>query len=151
MSRLGDITVRVESQAPSGGLGGAVVAIAAEIASLVDRLATEGEAGAIDLRSLPMTDADRARLREFLGAGEVRMTIDADGLSTVWETATAGVWWAEHRNNEGRLIAELVEVCHVPDILMLDHDALVVGSRRLRERVAALTVEPSVPPVANKP
>ncbi len=134
-----------------GGLGSAVVAIAAEIASLVDRLATEGEAGAIDLRSLPMTGADRARLREFLGAGEVRITIDADGLSTVWETATAGVWWAEHRNSEDQLIAELIEVCHVPDILMLDHDALVAGSRRLHERVAALTVEAPAPPTVNKP
>ncbi len=145
MSGLGDIAVRVELQPPAGGLGGAVVAIAAEIASLVDRLATEGEAGAIDLRSLPMTAADRARLREFLGAGEVQITIDADGLSTVWETATAGVWWAEHRNSQGQLIAELVEVCRVPDILMLAQDALVAGSRRLRERVEALA-----PPVANK-
>ncbi len=122
----------------SQGLGGGVAAIAYEIASLLERLAAVGERGAIDLLSLPMTVADRLRLQEFLGTGEVRAEIDADGPSVVRETAIPGVWWSEHRNPRGELIAELIEVCPVPEILVLSNDELAAGGLRLRERIAAL-------------
>jgi hydrogenase-1 operon protein HyaF len=145
VSGLDGIRVRVELQASSPGLGGWIVAIAAEIASLLDRLATDAGSGAIDVRSLPMTTADRAQLREFLGAGEVQATIDADGPSTVRETAIPGVWWSEHRNRDGELLAELIEVCRVPEILMPAPDELAGAGRQLRERIATLTMRASVP------
>lgn len=138
MSGLHGIGVRVESTA-SAGLGSGVAAIACEIANLLESLSADGEPGAIDLRSLPMTVADRLRLQEILGTGEVRATIDADGPSTVRETGIAGVWWTEHRNRQGELLAELIEVCRVPEILVLAQDELAPGARRLRERIAALT------------
>ncbi len=142
MSGFHSIGVHVEpagvSAASSEGLGGGVAAVAYEIVNLLERLATDGECGAIDLRSLPMTVADRLRLQEFLGSGEVRAEIDADGPSVVRETAIAGVWWSEHRNSRGELVAELIEVCRVPEILVLSQEELVVGGARLRERIAAL-------------
>ncbi len=143
MSGLDGIGVRVEIQAPAVGIG--IIAIASEVASLVDRLASTAEPGAIDVQSLPMTVADRAQLRELLGTGEVHATIDADGLSTVRETAIAGVWWTEHRNRDGELLAELIEVCPVPEILVLASHELAGGSRLLRARIAAL-----VPPAPDK-
>jgi hydrogenase-1 operon protein HyaF len=153
VSGLDGIRVRVELQASSPGLGGWIVAIAAEIASLLDRLATDAGSGAIDVRSLPMTTADRAQLREFLGAGEVQATIDAEGPSTVRETAIPGVWWTEHRNRDGELLAELIEVCRVPEILMPAPDELAGAGRQLRERIATLTMGVSTlaPAAANKP
>ena len=120
------------------GLGSGVAAIAYEIAHLLERLVTHGESGAIDLRSLPMTVADRLRLQEFLGSGEVRAEINADGPSVVRETAIPGVWWSEHRNARAELIAELIEVCPVPEILVLSNEELATGSVRLRDRIAAL-------------
>ena len=138
VSGLDSIGVRVEHAAALGGLGSGVAAIACEIANLLDHLSASGESGAIDLRSLPMTAADRLRLQEVLGTGEVQATIDADGPSTVRETGIAGVWWTEHRNRHGELLAELIEVCRVPEILVLAQDELAPGARRLRERIAAL-------------
>ncbi len=145
MSGLDGIRVRVELQGSSPGLGGWIVALAAEIASLLDRLSIDGGSGAIDVRSLPMTAADRAQLREFLGTGEVQATIDADGPSTLRETAIPGVWWTEHRNRAGDLLAEQIEVCRIPEILVLAPDELVGAGSRLRERLAALTTGASVP------
>ncbi|MEJ1963614.1 MAG: hydrogenase expression/formation C-terminal domain-containing protein [Gammaproteobacteria bacterium] len=137
MSGLESIGVRVERAAVSEGISSGVAAIATEIASLLDRLAADAEAGAIDLRSLPMTTADRLGLEQLLGPGEVRATIDADGVSTVRETGIAGVWWTEHRNRQGEVLAELIEICRVPEILVLAPDALAPGARLLRERIAA--------------
>lgn len=141
MSGLKSIGVRVESTAaaaPPGGLGSGVAAIAFEIADLLDRLAAAGESGVIDLRSLPMTADDRLRLRDLLGTGEVQATVAADGPSTVRETGISGVWWTEHRNVQGELVAELIEVCRIPEILVLAHEELSPAARRLRERIAAL-------------
>jgi hydrogenase-1 operon protein HyaF len=129
----------------SSELGSGVAAIACEIANLLDRLATDGEPGAIDLRSLPMTTADRLRLQEVLGSGEVQATIDADGRSTARETGISGVWWTEHRNRHDEVLAELIEVCRIPDILVLAHDELAPGAGRLRERIAALVAAPKSP------
>ena len=124
--------------ADSQGLGAGVAAVAYEIAHLLERLVAHGECGAIDLRSLPMTIADRLRLQEFLGSGEVRAEISADGPSVVRETAIPGVWWSEHRNAHAELIAEVIEVCPVPEILVLSKEELATGSSSLRERIATL-------------
>lgn len=137
MSGLESIGVRVERTAVAVGVSSGVAAIATEIASLLDHLAAGGEAGAIDLRSLPMTSADRLELEQLLGTGEVNATIDADGVSTVRETGIAGVWWTEHRDRHGERLAELIEICRVPGILVLAADALPAGARLLRERIAA--------------
>ncbi len=51
---------------------GMAYSILAEIGQLLTALSERGEAGAIDLRSLPMTDVDRGQLEEILGRGEVR-------------------------------------------------------------------------------
>lgn len=143
MTRLSDIAVRVEAAAPSthvapdGGLGGGVAAVLAEVAGLLERLATTGGASAIDLRSLPMSSDDRAALQRILGTGEVRATLSAEGESSVCETGVPGVWWIEHRDQEGKLIAELVEITRVPDILTRAPDEIAAGARELRVRIRA--------------
>lgn len=133
MMRLADIAVRVES----GGLGAGAAAVVNEIAGLVDRLAATGEPAAIDLRSLPFGAADRAQLQAALGRGEVQATLEADGRSEVRETAVPGVWWIEHRNPRGDIVAELIEITPVPDILTVAPDELGRGAQALRERLAA--------------
>ncbi len=139
MSRLIDIPIRIESAPPAGGLGGGVTAILAELASLLERFAANREPAAIDLRSLPMSPQDRAALQRALGEGEVRATFEAAGASTVRETSIAGVWWIEHRNQEGELIAELLEVARVPEILTRPLDEIAAGEYALRLRIAALS------------
>jgi hypothetical protein len=136
MSRLTDIPVRIEpsrpTQPPSGGLGGGVAAILSELATLLERLVRGEPSRSIDLRSLPMSPQDRAELQRVLGEGEVQATIDARGLSKIRETRISGVWWVEHFDERGELIAELIAVSRIPEILACVTDEMAAGARNLR-------------------
>ena len=142
MSRLADIPIRIESApiksaAALGGLGGGVAAILSELVTLLERLAERDEPAMIDLRSLPMGPQDRVELQRALGDGEVQATVSAQGLSNIRETGVAGVWWVEHRDAQGDLVAEMIEVGRVPLILASASDEIASGALALRERIAA--------------
>ena len=143
MSRLADIPIRIEparvEPAPvaGGGLGGGVSAILSELATLLERLVNGGSPGTIDLRSLPMSPQDRAELEHALGEGEVQATVNAKGLSTMRETRVSGVWWIEHFDEQGELVAELIEVSRVPDLLSSASDEIAAGARALRAQITA--------------
>lgn len=136
MSRLSEIPIRIEPPPALGGLGGGVTAILSELISLLERLADSQESAAIDLRSLPMNVDDLAELRRALGEGEVRATLDAEGISAIRETKVPGVWWVEHRDRHGELMAELIEVTRMPQILMTASEEIATGARLLREQLA---------------
>jgi hydrogenase-1 operon protein HyaF len=143
MTRLSEIPIRIEPPAPVGGLGGGVAAVLSELVSLLERLANGEAPAAIDLRSLPMSANDRAALQRTLGEGEVQATLDAEGLSTIRETKVSGVWWVEHRDRDGELIAELIEVTRMPQILMSATDEIASAARALREQIATPPVSPA--------
>lgn len=139
MSSLAQIPIRVESadrSAATGTIGGGVSAILNEIATRLELLAEGGEPAAIDFRSLPMSPDDRDQLLAALGSGEVTVTLEADGASTIRETGIPGVWWSEYRDRDGAPIAEFIEVARVPAILPAALDDLRRGAVRLRDRVA---------------
>jgi hydrogenase-1 operon protein HyaF len=153
MSRLRDIPVRVESlpqsATPNGrpsvdpgvmpaGLGGGIAAILSELATLLERLAARDETAMIDLRSLPMSAADRTLLQRALGDGEVRATLQAQGVSTARETGVAGVWWIEHRDAHDELLAELLEVARFPQILASAPDEIQSAATALQARNRAV-------------
>ena len=60
----------------------------------------------------------------------MQATVDAEGVSIIRETGISGVWWVEHRNRLGELIAELLEVTRVPEILARAADEIAAGARR---------------------
>jgi hypothetical protein len=140
LSRLSDIAIRIEPPRALGGLGGGVTAILSELLTLLERLEDRQESAAIDLRSLPMSADDLAELRRALGEGEVRATLDAEGISAIRETKVPGVWWVEHRDRHGELMAELIEVTRVPQILMTASEEIATGARLLREQLALHSV-----------
>jgi hydrogenase-1 operon protein HyaF len=149
LSRLSDIAIRVEPgmvgapPAVAGGLGGGVAAILTELVTLLDRLTESQTPAAIDLRSLPMSPQDRVELKRVLGEGEVRATVEAQGLSTVCETRISGVWWVEHRDPQGELVAELLEVTRVPEILASAPDDIAAGAQTLRRQIAMIVATPT--------
>jgi hydrogenase-1 operon protein HyaF len=149
MSRLTEIPIRIEPSArietPAvvGGLGGGVAAILSELVTLLERLVNGEAPGAIDLRSLPMSPLDRAELQQVLGEGEVQATVNAQGLSKMRETRVSGVWWVEHFDQQGELIAELIEVSRVPQILSSASDEIAAGARALRAKIAMAAAPPA--------
>jgi len=156
MSRLTEIPIRIEpsarieTPAVAGGLGGGVAAILSELATLLERLANGEAPGAIDLRSLPMSPLDRAELQQVLGEGEVQATVNAQGVSKMRETRVPGVWWIEHFEQQGELIAELIEVTRVPEILSSASDEIAAGARALRAQIA-MAAAPPVPQGSHVP
>jgi hydrogenase-1 operon protein HyaF len=149
VSRLADIPIRIEPGAPiesavpfeaitvAGGLGGGVAAILSELATLLERLVRGDPPRSIDLRSLPMSPRDRAALERVLGEGEVQATVNAQGLSKMRETRVSGIWWVEHFDQQGELIAELIEVSRVPEMLGSAFDEMAAGARDLRAQISA--------------
>jgi hydrogenase-1 operon protein HyaF len=147
VTRLTDIPVRIEplarleNPAMTAGLGGGVVAILSELVTLLELLAGDGSAASIDLRSLPMSPADRAQLQQVLGEGEVQATLTAQGVSRIRETRVCGVWWVEHFGQDRELVAESIEVTLIPDILKAAVDEIGPAAGDLRLRIEALTTE----------
>lgn len=104
-----------------------------EIARALDRLAQTGAETVLDLRALPLSPDDRARLDRHLGRGEVTITFDALGRSKLWETAYPGLWWVRHRGADDRILTERLEIAAVPEALAAGPADFTASALRLGE------------------
>lgn len=118
--------------APETQTAGMAPALLAEVAQLLGNLARTGECGAIDLRGLPMPDADRDVVRESLGQGEVRVAVEAAGRSEIWETRYAGVWWIRHLGENDAVAAEEIAVTPVPALLAAHREDIAAAAARMQ-------------------
>jgi hydrogenase-1 operon protein HyaF len=107
-----------------------------EIARRLTQLAETGEVSAIDLRSLPMTTADRSELEDRLGRGEIEALLTVTGTSEIWETRYAGVWWVRHFGAGERVAAEQIEITKAPQILASHPDDVAAAAERLRDHLS---------------
>lgn len=123
----------------AGELSGNAPALLREIAEMTRNLLDRQEASAIDLQALPLTPADLAWLREHLGEGEVAITLDADGESSLNETACPGVWWVTHRNPMGAVVSEFIEVAFVPEVVKAHRDDVEIGLEHLELLISDLS------------
>lgn len=114
---------------------GNVSALLSEIETRLEILSTRREPGWIDLRSLPFSTQEREQLKALLGQGEVVAQIEALGPSEVVETGYAGVWWITHRNADGVVVAELIEVALVPDLLASQMQDIQASLSRLQSTI----------------
>ena len=114
---------------------GMALSVLAEVGRMLEALSESGQAGAIDLRSLPLSDADRAQLEEVLGRGEVRAELELAGNSEVWETTSPGVWWIRHRGAGDKIATEEISVCAIPEILITHPVDIKAAAGRLREEL----------------
>ena len=121
---LDAIPIHVVSTPPDEpGLTGNARPLLRELLEAAGRLLETGVTSAIDLSALPLTPADLDWLREKLGAGEISVTLQAIGESTLNETACPGVWWVTHHNEQGAVTSQFLEVAFVPELVKADpHD-----------------------------
>jgi hydrogenase-1 operon protein HyaF len=138
--KLDDIAiVTVIAVAPAAALSGNAAVLLREIADRVRRLIDSGETAAIDLLAMPLNAVDLDWLRERLGVGEISITLDADGESTLNETNCPGVWWVEHHNLAGGVMSAFIEVTHVPELVKAHVDDVRSGLERLDLLIANLS------------
>ncbi len=119
--------------------------VLSEVGSLLKRLAEEGETSSIDLRSLPLTDADRAQLEDLLGRGEVSASLSLMGHSEIWETRWAGVWWVRHMGGGGQVSSEEIAIATVPDILRAHPADIETSAQRLQQQLRELPKDTDKP------
>jgi hydrogenase-1 operon protein HyaF len=101
---------------------GMASALLVELHGHLNRLLTSGETHLIDLKSLPLSEADINELADLLGVGEVKATISSIGSSSIRETAYSGIWWVTHYGDDDKVLSELIEVTLVPQILVTHID-----------------------------
>jgi hydrogenase-1 operon protein HyaF len=125
---------------PAGepGLTGNAPPLLRELAEQAKRLLETGEASAIDLSALPLTPADLDWLREKLGAGEIAVTLQASGESTLNETACPGIWWVTHRNEQGAVTSQFIEVAFVPELVKAHPEDVAIGLETLEFMISDL-------------
>lgn len=116
---LSNIPVNVLDQ-PTGMAS----AVLAELKDYLSRLANTGQTHTIDLKSLPLTEADINELADHLGVGEVKATISSIGTSSIRETAFSGIWWITHYGDDGKVLGELIEITQIPEILVTHMDEI---------------------------
>jgi len=104
-----------------------------ELAGMLEAWLSKGEPASIDLRSLPLTRGDYTELEAALGSGAVSASVEAIGASEVRETRYPGVWRVMHRNEAGEVVADLLEVCGLPEILRAPAEDAADGLIRLKE------------------
>ena len=78
-------------------------------------------------------EGDYEQLERILGDGEVNVTIDSLGPSTIRETAIPGIWWTTHRNADDEILTELIEVTELPDLLKTPQEDIVEAPARLQK------------------
>lgn len=138
--KLDDIAiVTVSAVSLPAALSGNAAVLLREIADRVRHLIDSGESAAIDLLAMPLNAVDLDWLRERLGAGEIRITLDADGESTLNETNCPGVWWVMHHNPAGGVMSAFIEVTHVPELVKAHVDDVRSGLERLDVLIANLS------------
>lgn len=113
------------------GLTGNAQPLLREISELLHRLLETGESGTIDLSALPLTPDDLNWLQEKLGDGEIAVTLQANGESTLNETACPGVWWVVHHNIQGAVTSQFIEVAWVPELIKAHPKDVEIGSEHL--------------------
>jgi hydrogenase-1 operon protein HyaF len=125
--------------APLDGLSGNAPVLLREIVEHVNRLLATGESSAIDLNALPLTPADLDWLRETLGTGEIAITLESDGDSTLNETACPGVWWVTHHNEHGAVASRFLEVAFVPELVKAHPEDIKIGLEHLELLISGLS------------
>jgi hydrogenase-1 operon protein HyaF len=136
---LDAIPIHVINAPPAdSGLTGNAPPLLRELLEQVKRLLDTGETSAIDLSALPLTPADLDWLRDKLGAGEIAVTLQASGESTLNETACPGIWWVTHRNEQGAVTTQFIEVAFVPELVKAHPQDVALGQEHLELMIADL-------------
>ena len=136
---LDAIPIHVINAPPAeSGLTGNAPPLLRELLEQVKRLLESGESSAIDLSALPLTPADLDWLREKLGEGEIAVTLQATGESTLNETACPGVWWVTHHNEQGVVTSQFIEVAFVPELVKAHPQDVATGQEYLELMIADL-------------
>jgi hydrogenase-1 operon protein HyaF len=144
MTRLQDIPVRVELDAPKKTGHAIAREVLQKVRAALAEWLTTGKAEAIDLKNVPrMGPATYQYLKDALSSGEVTIVIKAEVRVEIRETQYPGVWWVTHINDQGDIVTEIIEVTEIPAILKPHILDVGDGLQRLEQVLRGLESEGS--------
>lgn len=126
---------------PEDMLTGMARGLLSELGDKLARFAETGETEIISLTAMPMTDADRTWLREYLGVGEVQIELQVAGRSEIHETAFPGIWWVRHFGGD-KLSSEEIQITNVPEIICTHPADAAAAARALGRAITEIHTNP---------
>ncbi|MCP3869229.1 MAG: hydrogenase expression/formation protein [Gammaproteobacteria bacterium] len=133
-------TARFEVDSPSTMTGNGI-ALLYEITHALERYAESGEATAIDLQRVPLSDQESDWMAGMLGKGEINATLHSMGRTTIEETGTSGVWRIAHYDESEVLLGAFIEVTNCPELLCTPAEDIREGAERLKRRLKEISEE----------
>lgn len=119
---LNDVSVRDDAMG-----GNHLQAAMHEIHHALQELVAHGTHGMVDVHSRPLSAEELAQLDEFLGEGEIDLTLNVLGTTRVRESGYAGVWHIEHFDGNDQRVGYFIEIGHIPEILRSQCDDIKEG------------------------
>ncbi|MDP3635849.1 MAG: hydrogenase expression/formation C-terminal domain-containing protein [Azonexus sp.] len=134
MSKLDEISVRVESNRPRTANIEIATGILRDVHSALREFQASGRPQAIDLRhQRRMTEATYNALEQALSRGEVSAIVDSELRAEIFETRFSGVWWVRHLDEQGEITTEIIEVTEVPVILKAHRIDMIGALKKLEQ------------------
>lgn len=107
-----------------------------EVRHGLSKLLQANENSIIDLRSIPLAPGEEEKIIEDLGYGEVYVTLNALGLSEIYETQYKGVWLITHYNAEHNIIGRFLEITYAPEIIKSQPEDMKLSLEQLQQKLA---------------
>lgn len=107
-----------------------------EIRHALKNLLDTGQPTTIDLRAIPMAPGEEDRIEASLGKGEISVTLDALGPSTIQETEIAGVWLITHFNVEEEILGKFIEITNIPSLIESPIEDMKIGLELLINKLS---------------
>jgi hydrogenase-1 operon protein HyaF len=131
---LSGIKIRVEAGLEENVSDtGNLDSVLSEIKFALQQLLQQKTSHCIDLRAMPWSPGEEARLEKFLGLGEVSVELNALGKSTFNETRFSGIWIVSHYNQEAELIGKLIEITYMPEMIFSQYDDVKNSLKKIQE------------------
>jgi hypothetical protein len=114
-----------------------VRAVLAEIAAAVELLGISGEGRVIFIDRMALSQDERRLIRDFLGEGAVRISLENTAEPVEWlESGVSGVWYGVFYNQSKNPLLEAIEVALYPAVAAVQPEDLRQGLTDLKRRLA---------------
>ena len=107
--------------------------VLSELKSALRKFLETREKKVLYLSHLPLTDEDARLLEEILGCGTVSIRSESATPASWRETAIAGVWWGEYRDESGRVALRTLEVADFPQLAAAQTEDIEEGRNKLEQ------------------
>lgn len=101
-------------------------------------LVGHGTETVIELNSENIDSQTEKQIRDFLGSGEVKATLEIFGKDIIQETTIHGVWWVYHADDSGAILTKSIYISYVPSILPAQQEDVEYSLSVLRKKMSRL-------------